>query len=159
SASRNRSEIEKLIGFFVNTLVLRTDLSGNPRFRQLLKRVRKVAVEAYTHQDVPFDKLVDELNPKRSLSHSPLFQVVFALEKSLDFSPELAGLDISWLEVDRGTSKFDLALFVSERPAGLSCLVEYDTDLFCDGTIGRLLNQFQFLLEGIVQNPYCSVGT
>jgi amino acid adenylation domain-containing protein len=158
SASRNRSEIEKLIGFFVNTLVLRTDLSGNPSFRQLLKSVRKVAVEAYTHQDVPFDKLVDELNPERSLSHSPLFQVIFALEKSSDFSPELAGLDISWLEVDRGTSKFDLALFVSERLAGLSCLVEYDADLFCDGTIARLLNHFQVLLEGIVKNPDCRVG-
>ncbi|HEY6121125.1 MAG TPA: amino acid adenylation domain-containing protein, partial [Pyrinomonadaceae bacterium] len=153
SANRNRSEIEKLIGFFVNTLVLRTDFSGNPTFLQLLKRVREVAIGAYNHQDVPFDKLVDELNPERSLSHAPLFQVIFALDKSWDFSPKLAGLDISWLEVDRGTSKFDLALFVSEKPEGLSCVVEYDTDLFCAETILRLLDHFQILLEGIVTNP------
>jgi amino acid adenylation domain-containing protein len=158
SANRNRSEIEKLIGFFVNTLVLRTDFSGNPGFRKLLKQVREVAVGAYTHQDVPFDRLVDELNPDRSLSHSPLFQVIFSLEESSDLSPQLAGLEISWLEVDRGTSKFDLALFVTEKPAGLSCMFEYDTDLFGAETIARMLEHLQIILEGIVRNPDQRVG-
>jgi len=158
SANRTRSEMEKLIGFFVNTLVLRTDFSGNPSFLKLLERVREVALGAYTHQDVPFDKLVDELNPERSLSHTPLFQVIFALERFSDFSAQLAGLDISWVEVDRGTSKFDLALFVRDKPGGLSCLLEYDTDLFGAATIERLLDHFQVVLEGIVRDPDQSVG-
>jgi amino acid adenylation domain-containing protein len=158
SANRNHSETEKLIGFFVNTLVLRTDFSGNPSFRKLLKRVREVSLGAYTHQDVPVDLLVDELNPERSLSHSPLFQVIFALEKSADLSPQFAGLDITWEEVDRGTSKFDLALFIVEKPAGLSCRLEYDTDLFEAATIERMLNHFQVLVEAIVTKPDQRVG-
>ncbi len=158
SANRNRSEIEKLIGFFVNTLVLRTDCSGNPSFLELLKRVRDVAVDAYMHQDVPFDRLVDDLNPERSLSHSPLFQVIFSLEQSSDLSPRLAGLDVRWLDVNRGTSKFDLALFVTERPAGLSCMLEYDTDLFCAETIERMLDHFRVILESIAGNPDQHLG-
>ena len=158
SASRNRSEIENLIGFFVNTLVLRTDFSGNPAFLELLRRVRSVTLGAYAHQDVPFDRIVDELNPERSLSYSPLVQVLFAVEKSWDFGPKLANLDIDWREVERGTSKFDLALFVYEKPAGLSCLVEYDTDLFSEDSIRRLLDHFQILLTAIAQNPEQRVG-
>jgi amino acid adenylation domain-containing protein len=158
TANRNRSEVEQLIGFFVNTLVLRTDFSGNPAFRKLLKRVREVALGAFTHQDVPFDRLVDELNPERSLSYAPLFQVIFSHEKAADLSVELAGLKITWLEVDRGTSKFDLALFVSEKAAGLSCIIEYDTDLFEAETIKRMLDHFQVILEGIVSNPDQRVG-
>ena len=158
SANRNRSEIEELIGFFVNTLVLRTDCSGNPSFLELLKRVRDVAVSAYMHQDVPFDRLVDELNPERSLSHSPLFQVIFSLEQSSDLTPNLAGLHLSWLDVDRGTSKFDLALFVTETPAGLSCILEYDTDLFCAETIERMLDHFRMILVSIAGNPHQRVA-
>jgi len=158
SANRNAAELEKLIGCFVNTLVLRTDFSDNPSFRKLLKRVREVAVGAYTHQDVPIDKLVDALNPERSLSHSPLFQVIFALQRSADAEAQFAGLKTSWLEVERGTSKFDLALFVTERPASLSCMFEYDTDLFSAATIGRMLDHFKVLLEGIVSNPDRRVG-
>jgi amino acid adenylation domain-containing protein len=158
SANRNRSEIENLIGFFVNTLVLRTDFSGNPTFLELLRRVRQVTLGAYAHQDVPFDRIVDELNPERSLSYGPLVQVLFALEKSWDFGPRLADLEIDWREVERGTSKFDLALFVYEKPAGLSCLVEYDTDLFSADTIRRLLDHFQILVTGIAQNPEQRVG-
>src|SRR6185295_7678979 len=101
-------------------------------FRELLQRVKKVALEGYSHQDVPFDKLVDELKPERSLSYSPLFQVTFALEKTSESALSLPGLKLSWLEVDRGSSKFDLALFVSEGAGGLSCVLEYDTDLFQD---------------------------
>lgn len=158
SANRNAAELEKLIGCFVNTLVLRTDFSGNPSFRDLLKRVREVAVGAYSHQDVPIDKLVDELNPDRSLSHSPLFQVIFALEKAADGETRFAGLETDWLEVDRGTSKFDLALFVTEKRAGLCCTQEYDTDLFTADRIGRMLDHFRVILEGIVRDPDCRVG-
>jgi amino acid adenylation domain-containing protein len=158
SANRNRSEIENLIGFFVNTLVLRTDFSGNPTFVELLRRVRQVTLGAYAHQDVPFDRIVDDLNPERSLSYGPLVQVLFAMEKSWDFGPKLADLEIDWREVERGTSKFDLALFVYEKPAGLSCRVEYDTDLFSEDTIRRLLDHFQVLLIGIAQNPEQRVG-
>ncbi|HEY8224191.1 MAG TPA: amino acid adenylation domain-containing protein, partial [Pyrinomonadaceae bacterium] len=158
SANRNRSEIENLIGFFVNTLVLRANFSGNPSFLELLKRVREVAVGAYAHQDVPFDRLVDEINPERSLSYGPLFQVLFALEKSWDFGPRMGDLKIDWLEAERGTSKFDLALFVYEKSQGLSCVVEYDTDLFSDNTILRMLDHFQILLEGIAKNPEQRVG-
>ena len=158
SAGRNVAEMEKLIGFFVNTLVLRTDFSGNPSFRKLLQQVREVAVGAYSHQDVPFDKLVDELSPERSLSYSPLFQVLFSLEKSTDLSSHLAGLEISWLEVDRGTSKFDLALFVTEKPGGLCCTFEYDTDLFEAEAITRMLDHFQIILEGIAGNSDQRVG-
>jgi len=158
SANRNRSEIENLIGFFVNTLVLRTDFSGNPSFLELLSRVRQVALGAYAHQDVPFDRVVDELNPERSLSYGPLVQVLFALEKSWDFGPKLGDLDIDWQEVERGTSKFDLALFVYEKRAGLSCLIEYDTDLFSDETILRMLGHFQILLGAITRNPEQRVG-
>jgi fengycin family lipopeptide synthetase B len=158
SANRNRSEIENLIGFFVNTLVLRTDFSGNPTFLELLRRVRRVTLGAYAHQDVPFDRIVDELNPERSLSYSPLVQVLFAVEKSWDFGPRMADLEIDWQEVERGTSKFELALFVYEKPAGLSCLVEYDTDLFSGETIRRILDHFQILLRGIASNPEQRVG-
>ena len=158
SANRNRSEIENLIGFFVNTLVLRTDFSGDPTFLELLRRVRHVTLGAYAHQDVPFDRIVDELNPERSLSYGPLVQVLFAVEKSWDSGPKLADLEIDWQEVERGTSKFDLALFVYEKPAGLSCLIEYDTDLFSEDTIRRLLDHFQILLTSIAQNPEQRVG-
>jgi amino acid adenylation domain-containing protein/non-ribosomal peptide synthase protein (TIGR01720 family)/FkbM family methyltransferase len=157
-ANRNRSEPEGLIGFFVNILVLRTDCSGNPSFRELLRRVREVALEGYSHQDVPFDKLVDELKPERSLSYSPLFQVTFALDKTPESALSLPGLKPSWLEVDRGSSKFDLALFVSEGAGGLSCVLEYDTDLFQDATIKRMLGHFENLLEGIVANPEQRIG-
>src|SRR6185503_3889979 len=157
-ANRNRSELEGLIGFFVNTLVLRTDCSGNPTFRELLQRVKQVALAGYSHQDVPFDKLVDELKPERSLSYSPLFQVTFALQEDRKSTLNLPGLELSWLEVDRGSAKFDLALFVTETDEGLSCVIEYDTDLFQDVTIRRMLGHFENLLQSIVSNPDRRIG-
>ncbi|HIP96962.1 MAG TPA: non-ribosomal peptide synthetase, partial [Anaerolineae bacterium] len=115
-ANRNRAEIEGLIGFFVNTLVMRTNLSGEPSFREVLKRVREVALGAYTHQDLPFEMLVEALQPERDLSHAPLFQAAFALQNTPMETLELPGLTLSPLDVDSGTAKFDLTLVMAEGP-------------------------------------------
>ncbi|HBL12848.1 MAG TPA: non-ribosomal peptide synthetase, partial [Cyanobacteria bacterium UBA11162] len=153
-ANRNRTEIEGLIGFFVNTLVLRTDLSSNPSFRELLKRVREVTLEAYAHQNLPFEKLVEELQIARDLSYPPLFQVMFILQNIPITNLELPGLNLSPSErVDTKTSQFDLTLDLSETPSGLAGRVEYNTDLFDDSTITRMVGHFQTLLEGLVTNP------
>ncbi|MBW4575238.1 MAG: amino acid adenylation domain-containing protein [Aphanothece sp. CMT-3BRIN-NPC111] len=152
-ANRNRAEIEELIGFFVNTLVLRTDLSNNPSFRELLSRVREVTLGAYQHQDLPFEKLVEELQPERSLSHNPLFQVMFQLRNAPMPALELSGLSLTLLEVEQGTTQFDLSLDMQEVAQGLKASVEYSTDLFDSATITRMLGHFQTLLEGIVADP------
>jgi amino acid adenylation domain-containing protein len=152
-ANRNRAETEALIGFFVNTLVLRTDLSGDPSFRELLGRVREMALGAYAHQDLPFEKLVEELQPERSLSHTPLFQVVFVLQNAPMGSLELPGLKLKPLGGDNGTAKFDLTLYVEETQGGLVGGMEYNTDLFDDATIQRMLGHYENLLRGIVARP------
>ena len=152
-SGRSRVETEGLIGFFVNTLVMRTDISGEPTFLDLLGRVREVALAAYDHWDLPFEKLVEELNPDRNLSHSPLFQVVFAFQNAPRSKLELAGLTLTNLAVDGGTAKFDLSLGLSESPDGLTGSLEYNTDLFDHATITRMQGHFQTLLEGIVDNP------
>jgi len=152
-ANRNRAEIEGLIGFFVNTLVLRTDLSGDPRFQELLERVREVALGAYNHQDLPFEKLVEELQPQRHLGHNPLFQVLFIFQNTPRPASELMGLTLRALEVDPQTAKFDLTLELVETPQGLSGWLEYSTDVFEAETIARMATHFQTLLEGIVANP------
>ena len=152
-ANRNRRESEELIGFFVNTLLLRADLSGNPTFRELLSRVREIALEAYEHQDLPFEKLVEELQPERDLGRNPLFQVMFLLLKDPVSDLELSGLTLSLLKVDRGTSKFDLTLHMIEGKEGLKGIFEYNTDLFDDATIARMLGHWQTLLESIVADP------
>ncbi len=152
-AGRNRTEIEPLIGFFVNTLVLRGDLSGNPSFRTLLRRTREVALGAYAHQDLPFERLVAELHPERDMSHSPFFQVMFILQNAPWEAAQLAGLEVTPMPIDSGTSKFDLTLFVTERGGALQAAVEYNTDLFEAETIRRMLGHYQTLLEGIVSKP------
>jgi amino acid adenylation domain-containing protein len=152
-ANRNHAEIENLIGFFVNTLVFRTDLSGNPTFRELLGRVKETALAGYAHQDLPFEKLVEEVQPERSLGHNPLFQVLFAVQNAPRQALKLADLNIRTLEVSRGSSKFDMTLFVTERSEGLTCIFEYNTDLFEAATIRRIIGHFQQLVEGIVTNP------
>lgn len=113
-----RAETENLIGFFANTLVLRTDLSGNPSFRELLHRVREVALGAYTHQDLPFEKLVEELNPERSLSYSPLFQVMFALQNMGPRELHLPGTTVLELEIEGLSTKFDLSVTAFENRRG-----------------------------------------
>jgi acyl carrier protein len=152
-ANRNRLETEGLIGFFVNALVLRTDLSGNPSFRDLLRRVREVCLGAYGHQDLPFDRLVEELHVKRDLSRNPLFQVMFVLHNASLRTVELPGLTLSPVEGDSETAHFDLTLQILDTERGLTAAFVYNTDLFEAATIARMLGNFQILLEAIVANP------
>jgi len=152
-ANRNYQELEDLIGFFVNTLVLRTEVSGDQSFQELLDRVRKVALDAYAHQDVPFERLIEELHPLRSLSHTPLFQVMFVLQNNRSPSIDLPGLKLTSLEVESPTAKFDLTLMVEETGPELVVSLEYSTDLFHATTIRRMLGHFSTLLEGIVADP------
>ncbi|MHC5744027.1 MAG: amino acid adenylation domain-containing protein [Nostoc sp.] len=152
-ANRNRNEIEGLIGFFVNTLVLRADLSGDRSFNELLGRVRLMAIDAYAHQDLPFEMLVEVLQPERDLSHTPLFQVMFALQNVPMSEIELADLTISSLPVESATAKFDLFLSMQNTATGLVGVWEYNTDLFDASTIERMTGHFMTLLSGIVANP------
>lgn len=152
-AGRNRVETEKLIGFFVNTLVLRTDFSGDPSFHDALSRVREVALGAYAHQDVPFEKVVEELQPERNLSLSPLFQVLFTFQHAPASRLEIPGLSMSFMEVDTGSAKFDLYLSMTESEQGLSGMLEYNRDLFDDAAMRRLLAHFHLLLEGVAAAP------
>jgi amino acid adenylation domain-containing protein len=152
NAGRNHAQIEHLIGFFINTLVLRTDLSGNPTFRELLRRVREVALGAYEHQDVPFEKLVEELQPQRDTSRHPFFQVMFNLQAAADEEPSARGLKITTQDIGNQT-RFDLEFHLWVVPEGLAGPLIYNTDLFEGTTIRRILAHFQTLLEGIAANP------
>lgn len=152
-ASRNQPGVEELIGFFVNMLVLRSELSGNPSFRELLRRVREVALDAYEHQDMPFEKLVDELQPGRDMSRNPLFQVAFALQYAPLPSLKLADLTLIPLDVHTETAKFDLTLDVWESPEGIQGRLECSADLFDPATNNRMIGHFQTLLKGIVADP------
>jgi amino acid adenylation domain-containing protein len=150
-ANRNRSEIEPLIGFFANQLVLRTDLSGNPTFRELLSRVREVTLGAYAHQDMPFERLVEELQPQRDLSRNPLFQVMFILQNNPMPSLEIGELALEPIEVSETTTAFDITLALTQSAQGeLSGSVRYSTDLFDAATIERLIRHYQTLLGSIV---------
>jgi amino acid adenylation domain-containing protein len=151
-ANRNWAEIEGLIGFFVNTLVLRTNLAGNPSFEELLKRVREVALGAYAHQDLPFESLVEQLQPQRDLSHTPLFQVMFVLQNTPMSALELPGLTLTPLESDNDSAKFDLSLYMTETESGLVGSFEYNTDLFAQSSIQRMAGHLQTLFEGIIAN-------
>jgi len=151
-ANRNRSEIEGLIGFFVNTLALRTDLSGNPTFRELLGRVREVTLGAHARQDLPFEKLVQDLQPERDLSRTPLFQVMFTFQNAPAEALALPGLTVNPLEIETETAQFDLTLSMEETGQGLKGVVKYNTDLFDAATIERMIGHFRILLEGAVVN-------
>jgi amino acid adenylation domain-containing protein len=152
-ANRNRAESDGLIGFFVNTLALRTDLSGNPAFTKLLARVKETTLKAYANQDLPFEMLVEKLHPKRDLSRTPLFQVMFVFQDFPADTLELPGLTVNLLELDKGTSLFDVTLFLRESEQGLSGSFEYNTDLFDSATIERMIGHFRTLLEGLVVHP------
>ena len=152
-AGRTRPELEQLIGFFINTLVLRADLAGNPSFRDLLRQVREVALQAYTHQDVPFEMLVEALQPERDLSHHPLFQVMFALQNMPSSALELPSLHLELIEVESSSVKFDLGLTMTMTTAGLRGYLQYNTDLFAATTIERLVGHLHTLLNGIALDP------
>ena len=152
-ANRSHSELEGLIGFFVNTLVLRSDLSGNPTFIEVLRRVRALALSAYAHQDVPFEQLVEMLQPERDLSRSPLFQVMFSFQQIQDLSQQPDGLRLSGFGVAQTVAKFDLAFHVVIGPGTMDCGVEYNTDLFAHKTIDLLLGRWQMLMDAVVVHP------
>ncbi|MGW3593132.1 condensation domain-containing protein, partial [Streptomyces fungicidicus] len=158
-AGRTDPALDDLVGFFVNTLVLRTDTSGNPTFRELLERVRETDLAAYAHQDLPFERLVDELNPERSLARHPLFQIALTLQNDTLDGLSLTGTDANVLPVELGVAKFDLAFNFRERhsldqePAGLVGLVEYSLDLFESDDAELLLHRLESLLRTVVTDP------
>jgi amino acid adenylation domain-containing protein len=152
-AGRNRPELEGLVGFFVNTLALRTDLTGEPTFRTLLRRVREVCLEAYENQDVPFERLVKELNPERDRSRSPLIQTMFVLQNTPSEELRLSGLESRRLEVGTESAKFEITVSLRENRGGVKGIIEYNTDLFDPGAIDRMIGHFRTLLEGIAADP------
>ena len=152
-ANRNRRDIEGLIGFFVNTLVLRGDLSGEPSFSELLKRTREMTLGAYAHQDLPFEMIVDELQPDRDMSHTPLFQVMFVIQNAPMNAEALPGMNLSPIDIHSGTVKFDLTMTVLEEGDFLEGALEYSTDLYHADTIRRMLVHFENLLEAMVERP------
>ncbi len=152
-ANRNRAEIEGLIGFFVNTLALRAQMESDKSFRSLLRQIRATTLSAYAHQDLPFEKLVQELHPERDMSRSPLFQVMLVLQNAPQQALELPGLTLSVFETKSRTAKFDLMMTIVEGADGLTGELEYDTDLFDAITIKRMLGHFQTLLQSVVAQP------
>jgi amino acid adenylation domain-containing protein len=153
TANRNRVEIEGLIGFFVNMLVLRTDLSGDPTFRELLGRVREVCIGAYAHQNVPFEKLVEDLRPERDTNRNPFFQATFSLQDVPFPSLALEGLDVRTLELDSSTVRFDLESHLWTKDGGISGSLLFAADLFTAGTAGMMVGHYRRLLEGIADDP------
>ena len=152
-ANRNRAELEQLIGFFANTVALRTDLSGDPSFRELLQRVRKVSLEAQHHQDIPFERIIAEIRPEREQNLQPVFQVMFALQEASTGQIQLSELTLETMPPEYKTSEFDLILDMATRKDGLHGILAYSTDLFDETTILRMLTHFETLLEGIVEHP------
>ncbi|MFP2934859.1 condensation domain-containing protein, partial [Pyxidicoccus sp. 3LG] len=164
-AGRNRTETEGLIGFFVNTLVLRANVDDRQSFRELLAQVRQRTLAAYEHQDVPFEKLVEELQPQRSLSHSPLFQVMLTLQNMPQQAMELgrgqegaAALKLSRLEAEGLTAQFDLTLSLAQTPRGLEGAFSYSTDLFDASTVARIAQNLGVLLRDVVARPDARLG-
>jgi amino acid adenylation domain-containing protein len=152
-AGRTTSEVEPLIGFFVNPLVLRADLSGDPSFSEFLSRVREVTLDAYTHQDVPFDKIVEELRPDRAAAHSPLFQVNFSLDNTRHETIELPGLTFTPFPVGYESTRFSLLMALDDTDEGLGATLQYDERLFDAETIARLAEHYQLLLDHVVSQP------
>ncbi len=152
-ANRNRAEIEGLVGFFVNTLVMRTDTSGNPVFRELLRQVRKSTLDSYAHQDLPFEKLIIELQPERDLSRNPIFQVMFALQNVPVSTLEFPALTASRILIETTRTRFDLEVYLQETADGLRGVFVYNTDLFDRATIERMAGHYQMMLEGVASNP------
>jgi len=156
-ANRQHQDLEQLLGFFVNTLALRVDLSGSPRFIDLLDRVQRLTLDGYAHQDLPFEKLVDELQPERDLSRSPLFQVMFALQNAPMDAVDVSGLQFSSVHVERRAALFDLVLDMWETPGGLTGVLEYNRDLFDHSTAERMTRHLQTLVKAIVADAKTTV--
>ncbi|WP_258005901.1 non-ribosomal peptide synthetase, partial [Cylindrospermopsis raciborskii] len=152
-ANRNRKQTEDLIGFFVNTLVIRNNLSGNPNFINLLSITKEETLQAYAHQDVPFEKIVEEINPQRNLSQHPLFQVMFVWQNAPMNKLELPNLQLSPWRLEQRLAKFDLTLLMTETEQGIDGTWEYRTDLFAPETINRMIGHFETLLKGIIAEP------
>ena len=150
-AGRKHPELQGLLGFFLNTVVMRTNLAGNPSFRDLLRRVCDVTLDAYAHEDVPFEYVVKEVQPERDLARNPLFQVLLTLEPPLPALP--SGWTLTQMDVETDTAKFDLSLELDDRPGGIIGRFEYSTDLFDAATIARMVGHWQTLLKGIVADP------
>jgi aspartate racemase len=151
TAGRNQPELQALVGIFINTLVMRADLSGNPSIGELLIRLREMTIDAQAHQDVPFEYVVKELQPERGAGQNPLFQVLLMLEPPIPVLP--SGWTLTHMDVNTHTSKFDLSLILEDREEGLLGRFEYNTDLFDDGTIARMVGHWQMLLNAIIQDP------
>ncbi|MDJ0842039.1 MAG: amino acid adenylation domain-containing protein, partial [Acidobacteriota bacterium] len=152
-ANRTRAEIESLIGFFVNTIVLRNDLSGSPNLAELVNRTKRTALEAYAHQDAPFEQVVDAVQPERDMGRTPVFQVMFSLQNAPEEHWELPGFTLAPMPGSHNTAKFDLTLMVNETPGGYACAFEYNTDLFDRGTIARMAEHFKTLAIGALASP------
>ncbi len=153
-ANRALPEVEGLIGFFVNTLAIRVRMEPDQPFASLLSMVRQQCLGAYANQDVPFEKLVAELQPERSLSHSPLFQVLFAFQQQVIRSAPMRGLDLEQVELTSGISKFDLSLSFTEQAHHLEGVLEYSSELFDEQSMWRMMGHLEMLLEAIAQNPH-----
>ena len=151
-ANRNQPEIEGLIGFFVNMLAIRSNFSGKPSFRTMLRRVQEVTLGAYAHQDLPFERIVQELQPIRDLSRTPIFQIAFFLQNAPMTGPDLPGLALTPLALERKSTHFDLTMYVMETEAGLLVSLEYDTDLLDASTIGQFLHHYKTVLESVVSD-------
>ena len=156
-AGRGRREVENLIGLFANTLVLRSDLSGDPSAAELLARVRSTALGAFSHQDLPFEKLVEELQPERSLSYNPVFQVLFSLQSGAKRDFELPGIEVRPLSSSTDSAKFDLSISLTEWPDRISAQFEYNTDLFHQATIDRMFGSYRTLLGAMTEHPQAKV--
>jgi amino acid adenylation domain-containing protein len=157
-ANRTRKEVEGLIGFFANTLVMRTDLGGNPSFRELIRREREVALGAYAHQDAPFEKVVEEVNPERDLSRSPLFQVMMALQNISRETSEIKGLKLTEIGEDPGVAEFDLSLMLSEGAEGVAGHLQYSRDLYDGATVARMARHFEQVVADVVGDAERRVG-
>ena len=152
-ANRNRIETESLIGFFANQLVLRTELSGDPSFYEVLARVREVALGAYAHQDLPFDKVVEAIKPERDLSRNPLFQVMFGFKNAPMANLALPDLSLNSFQLQDGTAVWDLSFYLTDAEHGLTGLVRYNTDIFEPATIARMWQRYETLLAFAIEDP------
>ncbi|HKX28929.1 MAG TPA: condensation domain-containing protein, partial [Blastocatellia bacterium] len=152
-ANRTRAETERLIGFFANTLVLRTRVDGDSSFKSLLQRVREVCLGAYAHQDLPFDRLVEELRPERELGETPLFQVMFAFQQAPRPQLEIPDLTLALCDIAPDTAKFDLCLGITETARQVQASLRYNREIFSGARMSRLIGHFNLLLESIAATP------